>query len=166
MPYILIVLTIIIRLLPHPFGVTPVGALGLFAGSYCNPKIAWAVPLIALAIGDLIGGGYNPVVFICVYAGFLGGPLLGRLLLARHRSVPRLIGATFGAAVIFFIVSNFGNWLAFYPPTLSGLIECYINGLPYFRTTLIGDLAYVGMLFGAAEAFKRHRQSRPAMADD
>ena len=40
MPYILIVLTIIIRLLPHPFGVTPVGALGLFAGSYCSPKIA------------------------------------------------------------------------------------------------------------------------------
>ncbi|MDH3977672.1 MAG: hypothetical protein OEU86_04100 [Gammaproteobacteria bacterium] len=164
MPYVLIALTIILRLLPHPFGLTPVGALGLFAGSYCSPKIAWLVPLIALAVGDLLGGGYNIVVFVCVYIGFLAGPLFGYLLLRKKRNPARLIIAAFTAALIFFIVSNFGIWLAgMYPPTLAGLVECYVNGLPYFRMALIGDLVYSGILFGAAELFRRYtKQNMPS----
>ena len=161
MPYLLIALTVILRLLPHPFGLTPIGALGLFAGAYCSPKFAWAVPLIALAIGDLLTGGYNVIVFVSVYLGFLGGPLLGRLLLKHRRGPANLLIAVFGAAVIFFLVSNFGMWLAdpgqLYPRTLAGLLECYLNGLPYFRITLMGDLVYSAILFGAAKGFRHWR---------
>ena len=54
MPYLLIALTIAFRLIPHPFNLAPIGALGLFAGAYCSPKFAWIVPLIALAIGRTV----------------------------------------------------------------------------------------------------------------
>ena len=161
MPYLLIVLTVLLRFFPHPFGLTPVGALGLFAGAYCPPKIAWAVPLLALAVGDLMNGGYHLLVMVFVYVGFLGGPLLGRWLLSKRRNPGNLVIAVLGGASIFFLVSNFGMWLAdpgdLYAPTLTGLLNCYINGLPYFRIMLIGDLVYSAILFGAAEAFNRYR---------
>lgn len=170
LPYLLIALAIIARFLPHPFGVTPIGALGLFAGAYCHPRIAWAVPLIALAVGDLVTGGYNLIVLVCVYLGFLGGPLLGRLLLKQRRRPASLLVAVFGAALIFFLVSNFGMWLAdpgqLYPRSAAGLLECYLNGLPYFRLSLIGDLIYSAILFGTAEGFRYWRGLQSTSGSD
>ena len=129
MPYFLIALTIALRLIPHPLNLAPVGALGLFAGAYCSPRFAWTIPLLALAIGDSLAGGYNWIVFVFVYLGFLGGPLVGRLMLARKRNVRRFITGTFAAAAIFFVVSNIGSWLAHYPATFAGLVECYVNAV-------------------------------------
>lgn len=165
MPYVLIALTIAFRLVPHPFSFTPVGALGLFAGAYCSPKIAWLVPLIALAIGDMTTGAYDLTVMAFVYAGFVGGPLLGRHWLSTNRSARRFVGATFAAALVFFILSNFGNWLAFYPRTPAGLIECYINAIPFFGNQLAGDFTFGAVLFGSAEAITRYRH-RHALTDD
>jgi hypothetical protein len=161
MPYLLIALTIAFRLIPHPFNLVPIGALGLFAGAYCSPKFAWIVPLLALAIGDVLNGGYNPVVFLFVYLGFLGGPLIGRLVLARKRNLRRFVTATFAAASIFFVLSNLGIWLAgMYPPTVSGFIECYIMAIPYFGNTLAGDYLYGALLFGGAEIATRYMRGR------
>jgi hypothetical protein len=38
-----------------------------------------------------------------------------------------------------------------YPPTLSGLEMCYIAGLPFFKNTLTGDMAYTALMFGLFE---------------
>jgi hypothetical protein len=163
MPYMLIALVVVARLLVHPFNFTPVGAIGLFAGSWCSPRIAWAVPLVALFISDAVGGFYDPVVMVFVYLGFLGGPLLGRVLLARKRTLPRYAVAVLAAAVIFYLVSNFGMWLSdssVYPRTPAGLLESYWAGLPYFRMTLLGDLFSGAILFGGAELVNRVRADR------
>ncbi|MBI1884495.1 MAG: hypothetical protein HYS08_09880, partial [Chlamydiae bacterium] len=42
-------------------------------------------------------------------------------------------------------------WLGgrLYPKTLSGLETCFIAAIPFFRNTLLGDLFYVTILFGA-----------------
>lgn len=154
MPYLLIALAVAARLLVHPFNFTPVGAIGLFAGSWCSPRIAWAIPLLVLLISDAVDGFYSPVVMMFVYLGFLGGPLIGHLLLAKRRTLPRFLVAVLSAAVVFFLVSNFGMWLSgigAYPRTVAGLLECYWAGLPYFRVTLMGDLFYGAILFGGAE---------------
>ena len=45
MPYFLIIAAVLARLLPHPFNVTPLGAVGLFDGANCRAGIAWAVPV-------------------------------------------------------------------------------------------------------------------------
>jgi hypothetical protein len=131
--------------------------MGLYAGAYFNPRIAWAVPLLALIIGDLFLGFYGPIEMFFTYLGFLAGPLVGRCLLARRRSVLRLGGAVFSAATLYFVVSNVGSWLTLYPRTLEGLIECYVLALPFYPATLFGDAIYAAILFGCHECVLRLR---------
>ena len=153
--YGLIVLAILTRLLPHPINITSVGALSLFAGAFLPIRIAWMVPVFTLLISDAVTGFYSPVVMIFVYLGFASGTLIGRFLLMQKRSIPRLgSGAVLGAC-IFFVLSNFGMWLSgAYPYTMDGLIVCYVNAIPYFRHTLVGDIFYTFLLFGSYELIR------------
>ena len=45
--------------------------------------------------------------------------------------------------MIFFIISNFGVWFFSntYSSDLSGLISCYIMGLPFLQNTLFSSVA-------------------------
>jgi hypothetical protein len=56
--------------------------------------------------------------------------------------------------VLFFLVTNFAHWWFFgmYAHTVAGLIECYVQALPFFRYTLTGDGLFAGMFFGAYAA--------------
>jgi hypothetical protein len=49
------------------------------------------------------------------------------------------------------LLSNFGVWAAgtMYPKTIEGLMACYVAGIPFLKGTLLGDLFYSGVLFGA-----------------
>ncbi len=160
MPWLLIALAVVARLLPHPFNLTPVGALGLYAGAACPPRLAWLVPLAAVIAGDLVTGLYEPVVAASVYLGLLCGPVAGRLLLAERRTPRRFAAAVLAGALGFFLLSNLGNWLAFFPHTFPALIECYARGLPLLGNTLAGDALFGAILFGADAAW---RASRPAV---
>jgi hypothetical protein len=66
----------------------------------------------------------------------------------------RIFGVAFLASLVFFIVSNFGVWREgqLYPMTISGLIECYVMGIPFFGRQMIGD---VGFTIGLFELAKR-----------
>ena len=131
MHYIFLVLAALLRLLPHPWNVTPIGSIGLFAGTWCDRRIAWLMPLVPLFIGDAITGFYDPLIMVFVYAGFAVSALVGRWLLAPKRNLLRFSSAVTINAVIFYLMSNFPVWLVYYPNTLAGLIECYVLGLPY-----------------------------------
>ena len=78
----LAVLAGIIRLVPHPWNMTPVGALGLFGGARLPLAQALTIPLTVLVTTDLLIWAakgwmpFNPYV----YAAFLGCVLLGRVL--------------------------------------------------------------------------------------
>ena len=50
-----------LHLMPHPFGVSPIGGAALYAGAYGNPRVAWLVPLIPLFVGDLFGGAHTMI---------------------------------------------------------------------------------------------------------
>lgn len=158
----MILLAAVTRILPHPHNVTPVGAMALFGAAYFNRKfIAILVPVAALwlsnlVIDNLIYSAYyegfvwfsNPFVFL----SFLAIAGLGFIALKKVSPV-RLFGASLGASVLFFLVSNFGVWLegTTYPMNTSGLITCYAAGLPFFRNTMLGDLLFTGAMFGAFE---------------
>ena len=162
----LIVLAIIARLAPHPFNVTPLGGLGLFAGAYCDRRVAWLVPLVALLIGDSIGGFYDPVVLVFVYVGMLAGPLFGRLFLSAKRSTLRFVGAVGCSSGAFFILSNFGVWAAgMYPPTLAGLVECYVMGLPFLVNTVFGNFLFGAIFFGTYAGAQHFIAIRRAKSD-
>jgi hypothetical protein len=51
-------------------------------------------------------------------------------------------------ATAFYVVTNFAVWAfnSMYQPTAAGLVECYVRGLPFYRTMLAGDLCYVGLM--------------------
>ncbi|MEK6651272.1 MAG: DUF6580 family putative transport protein, partial [Bacteroidota bacterium] len=42
-----------------------------------------------------------------------------------------------------------------YPKTAAGLLECYVAAIPFFRNTLLGDLAYVAILSSIFEMSRR-----------
>lgn len=155
MPYLLIALTALARFLPHPFGLTPIGALGLYAGATCAPRLAWLVPLAAVLVGDAVTGFYHPVVMVFVYLGLIGGPLAGRILTGRRRSPGRFAIAVSSGALWFFLLSNLGNWLVFDPPTGRALLECYVRGLPLLGQALLGDALFTAVLFGADALVRR-----------
>lgn len=148
--YLLVIFTILSRLLPLPYNFTSVGALSLFAGAALSVRTAWLVPCFTLLITDAMSGFYNVTVMVFVYAGFMLCTLCGHTLLTHQKSFMRVTVGGVIAAFIFYLVSNFGMWLSGlnYPMTLNGLMECYIQGLPYLKVSLYADLIYSYFLFG------------------
>ena len=145
----------LLRVLPHPPNLAPVGAMSLFAGATLNGWQAYLVPLLIMAITDPIIariGGFAPfsrgTVFI--YGSFLISVWIGRHL-RGSQSALRIGAAAFVCALQFFLITNFQTWLfgTMYPHTFAGLAACYIAALPFFGYTLIGNLFYSAFFFGA-----------------
>lgn len=147
------------RLVPHWPNFTPVAAIALFGGACLNKKyLAFLVPLIALFISDLFLGFHSMMGW--VYAGFMITVGIG-LLLKRNINLFNVAGASLLSSVLFFLVTNFGAWLAspLYPDTFAGLIQCYIAGLVFFNdgsygisfflNEVLGSLFYNTVLFGS-----------------
>ena len=138
---------------------TPIAAIALFGGAYFSRKsVAFLVPLMALAITDLIIGGYAVIPMLAVYSCFVFAGVIG-LWIGRKVSFLRVIGGALTSSVVFFIVTNFATWASgsfgLYPMTVGGLMQCYGMGLPFFRNEILGTLVYSGVLFGAFELAKR-----------
>lgn len=143
----LIATGITLRLIPHTDNFAPVGAIALFAGAVLAWRIALWLPLAIMVGSDLVLGLHSTVAF--TWGGFMLVALFGMLLRDQRNSIRIPLGAV-GAALIFFIVSNFGVWLEgrLYPPTLQGLADAYILALPFLRTSFLADLSFSAVFFG------------------
>jgi Family of unknown function (DUF6580) len=144
----LIVLAAVLRIAPHPWNLTPVGAMALFSGAmFRNRWMAFLLPLASLLAGDVFVGFHK--LMLVVYASFAISVVIGRWL-AEKRSVARIGGTVFLGAVQFFFVTNFAMWAVggFYPKTAAGLVNCFVAGVPFFWNTLAGDGVYAWVLFG------------------
>lgn len=166
------VLAVVIRLVPHPANLSPVGALGLFGGARLASWKAFLYPVAVMLVSDfglwtLTGFDfkYSPlhVSRAYVYGSFLLYVAIGRLL--RDKASPAWVfGASLLGSLQFFLVTNFFDWLfqplqtvpeAFrYTRDLSGLMNCYVAALPFFQgesplslhAIVVGDPRY--SLFG------------------
>jgi hypothetical protein len=137
-----------LRLVPHPPNFSPIDAMALFSGAYLGRRwIAFAAPLAALLLSDLVLGFYSGMLF--QYAAVILIVLLGVAALSRV-TVARLVVGALASSVLFFAVSNFGVWAAsgMYTHTLAGLSACYVAAIPFFQNTVAGDLFYAALLFG------------------
>ena len=158
------------RLLPHPWNFTPIGAMALFGGGqFADKRLAFLVPLAALFVSDLVLGLHQLIPF--VYGCFAFTVCLG-FWVRRKSGAFRIAFASVVSSTVFFLVTNFNVWAVFdtYPRNATGLLECYIEGLPLYRNGLLGDLFYAGVLFGGLGLAQRRitslRESRlvPAAA--
>jgi len=145
------------RLLPHPPNMTSLTALALFGGAhFADRRLAYAVPLLALLVSDLVLGVYwswssmawQPHMWL-QYLCFALVVTLGMGLQRRGGAV-RTAATMLAASTLFFVISNFGEWVfqPWYPKTAAGLLECYVAAIPFFGNALLGDALYTLLLFG------------------
>ncbi len=157
----IIVLTAFSRIVPHMPNFSPLGAIGLFGAAHFDKKWkAFLIPIAAIWLSDLfinnvIYAQYYPQ-FTWFYEGFYwqyGSYLLitvAGLAIFNKINTSKVLTGALASTVIFFLISNFGCWIGstFYPQNFSGLITCYIAGIPFAKGTLLSDLVYSGILFG------------------
>jgi len=134
-------------------GFSPVIAIALFSGFILKQRDrTFLLPLLALFISDVVihilykWGAFE-------YPGFYSGQwknylilltatLIGWLL--KGRSYPSLLGGAIVAPTVFFLLSNFGVWMATteatYTKDFGGLMACYAAGLPFYKNALIATI--------------------------
>jgi hypothetical protein len=148
----------LLRLVPCPFrppNFGAVGALSLYAGARLPWWAALFAPLAVMYVTDAIlwqqylfaGKNYF------VYGSYAATVLIG-MLLRRTESPWKFIPLALGTGLLFFIVTNFGVWYASrggatYPDSFTGLMTCYIAGVPFYQWTAISDVAFSLIFFGA-----------------
>lgn len=143
-----------VRLIPHPPNFAPIAAMALFGGAYFSKKwAAFLVPLAAMFITDLILGFHSTMW--AVYLSFALIVVIGMLMI-KQKKITNIFFASVTSSVAFFIITNFGAWLTspFYAKTGAGLAACYTSAIPFFHQTLLSDLFFVGILFGAYHLIK------------
>ena len=170
MEFILILLGVVLRFLPHPANFAPIAAIGLFSGCYLMKRYAFVLPLTAMLISDIFIGFYSWKIMLSVYLSFALVGLIG-VWLKNHKSVYTIAGGTLLGSVTFFVITNLAVWAfgMLYPHSWDGLIACYTAAIPFFKNTVMGDMFYVGALFGSYEVVrfwvgKRAKQSALAVS--
>jgi hypothetical protein len=136
------------RFMPHEPNFTPVLALALFGGVYLKRSQALLLPLALMMVSDLFLG-LHPVI------GFTWGSIfliscIG-LWIRKSQSITRVAVGSLASAMLFFVVTNFGCWLAYYPQTWEGFSSCYTLAVPFFRGTSASTLLYTVIFFGGYE---------------
>ena len=146
----ILILGILSRIIIHLPNFTPVIAIALFSGVHFEKKQALTLPLILLAISDIVIGFHNTMFF--TWGSILLIVTIG-FWLRQHKNFRTILGASVGSAVLFFIVSNLGVWIVgeLYPLTAAGLQECFVMAVPFFKMTLLSTLIYTAVFFGSYE---------------
>ena len=152
--FILLALVLFSRLIPHAPNFTPLVAVVLFSSMMFKNKIYILIPIAALFISDLLlqyQSGYQ-YMFSSVFFWTYGSLLMifvFSYLYGKDITLKNIFIKSFAGAVIFFLVSNFGVWVASpgYPLNFSGLISCYTAAIPFFRNTLSSTMIYSAFLF-------------------
>ena len=138
----------------HLYNFAPVAALGLFSGAIIKDKrYAFLFAILAQFLGDLyfqlfteVKGFYGISQFF-TFGGLIAATALGVAM--KHPKALSILGYTIGASAIFFAISNLGHfaqgWNGY---TWSALVKTYVDAIPFFKNSLIGDLAGSVLLFG------------------
>ncbi|MDW3096245.1 MAG: DUF6580 family putative transport protein [Gammaproteobacteria bacterium] len=139
------------RLIPHPPNFTPVGAIALLAGAFGKDlKFSLLIPLIAMLLSDSMIGFHSTMLFVYAAVALI---VIGCHYYLKQLSFLSLSIAAFTSALVFFAITNFGAWLShdMYAPTLSGLSQAYIAGIPFFKNTLLSNILFTLVGFYASQ---------------
>lgn len=166
--YLLLVLAVLSRVVPFPgMNFTAVGAGLLYFGAR-RPLREMALPVLAL-----MGTDYYLTVFayrypfhasayLITWAWYAAVVVLGRILLSKQVTVPRVIGGPVLASTSFFLISNYAVWVGsvLYPHTMAGLGACYVAALPFYRNDLLSTTLITAVAFGAPVVVRKLNEQR------
>jgi len=163
---LVVIVAAVLPLLPEPYRMwnfAMFGALGLFIaarmGFIAAVVFALGGKLLSDMLNYLIGhpgdADYLPIGY--VVCSFVFYPLAG-LLIRKTEHPAKIAAAALLGSLSFFLVTNSASWLGQSLPygyTFSGYITCLEMGLPFFRGTLVSDIALSGTLFAAHAVLSR-----------
>lgn len=118
---------------------------------FINSKKAYIFPIILMILTDLIIG--NTLIFLFTWTGFLIPVFLSKRILNKKLfNKNKLIDNTISSLIIA-IISTFGFYLwtnlgvviitQMYDKSLLGLLNSYINAIPFLKLQLIGNIFFV-----------------------
>ena len=135
---IFLILGIVFRIIPHAPNFTPMLSIALLSGYYIKSRYSILLPIAILLGSDILLGG-NPMAH-WVYLSIVAIILLGYLVKNNAKNI--LLNSVL-SSFIFFLVTNFGVWITGgYAYNFSGLIQCYIMAIPFFKNTLISTVFF------------------------
>ncbi len=167
----LVVVAALYRIIPNrPAGFAPQIAMALFGGAIVkDKKWAFMLPLFSMFISDVlyqvlynlnmtdIKGFYGMGQFTN-YVLFAGITVMGFMI--NKNSVKNILTLSIVAPTAYFLVSNGLVWLAGGPNAinvlnsqpltrdLTGLIQTYMQGIPFYKGSLMATVCFSIILFG------------------
>jgi len=128
----------------------------LLASVYLGKQKALGLVFAVMLASDLVLG--NTKIFIFTWSGFMIPVFVVNYLVGKFGSINKVIlgtGMGIGANLFFYGWTNFGVWFldgwGMYANDLGGLIQCYVNGLPFLKLQLTSTLLFVPLGFGLWE---------------
>lgn len=150
----------------RPMGFAPQIAMALFAGSVSRDKrLAFLFPILSLFISDLL---YQFLYSqgLTTIKGFYSGQVVNYLVIAsvtvigffiNKKKIGQVFIGSLAGAIYFFLASNFTVWVGGgldinsqpYPRSVTGLLLCYTEALPFFKWSVISTLVFNAIFFGS-----------------
>jgi hypothetical protein len=171
--YLLVVLGVLSRVVPFPgMNFTAEAASLLYFGAR-RPMREMVLPVLAFMATDFYltvfayHYPWHTSQYLIAWAWYAAVVVLGRILLSRHVTVPRVLGAPVLASTSFFLISNYAVWVGstLYPHTMAGLGACYVAALPFYRNDLLSTTLITVVAFGVpvlAARVSEHRAQKLA----
>ena len=141
-PISLILILAISRLIPHPPNFTPIIAVAIMSSCFFkNINLSIIILVISMLLSDLFIGFYYNIFF--VYFSLILITIIFFKINKKINYKTLLIFSFFGS-LIFYIISNFGVWMLgnLYEKNVSGLINCYILAIPFFKNTFLSTALF------------------------
>ena len=161
------------RIIPgRPGGFAPQIAMALFGGAVIKDrKWAFALPIFSMFLSDCL----YEILFrngLTTIQGFYEGQFTNYVLFAGMTLIGFLIKkinlvqvgiASIAAPLVYFALSNFMVWIegAGYvrPKTFSGLMQTYVDGLPFLSGSIMSSVVFSIILFGGYYLLQRNPSS-------
>ncbi len=160
------VLAVVTRFLPHPSNFAPMVGVSVFLAYHLKNK--WS----GLAISILLWWASNLVMNNVVYSAYfptfswLGGSFLAVAIslivihflsqfTLKSTKFINLFATSIISSIVFFVVTNLSVFYDsnLYSQDFAGLTSCFTVAIPFFKMSLLGDLFYTTVLFGAYSFF-------------
>jgi hypothetical protein len=146
---------VLFRLIPHPPNFTPIIAIAMMSGYFFkNLNFSLIVLIFSMFLGDIFLGFYSSMAFV-----YLPLCLISFYMFKTSKKInfKNLLFIGISSSLTFYIISNLGVWAlsSMYEKNITGLIDCYIMAIPFFKNTLISTIFFSYSAYFANDLFKK-----------
>ncbi len=142
-----LILLILSRLLVEVPNFTPTISLIIFTSLFIRNNYAMILIVVcSQLISDYFLGFYHSMFFVYISYILIG---VYSLYFLKKINYLQIMLASISAPIFFYIVTNFGVWFTMdlYLPTSQGLINSYIAGIPFLKSSILSTIIYSSTIY-------------------